>query len=45
MKDRKTKQLVVYTGIFFEPQQAVAEQFEIQQRLPQEAARGATPDE
>ncbi len=45
MKDRKTKQLLDYTGIFFELQQAIAEQFKIRQRLMQEAAHVATPDE
>ncbi len=45
MKDRKTKQLVDYTGIFLELQQAVAEQYKIQQRLMQEEAHVATPDE
>lgn len=34
-----------YTGIFFEPQQEIAEQYRIQQRLIQEAAHVATPDE
>jgi hypothetical protein len=45
MKDRKTKQLVDYVGIFFELQQAIAEQCKIQQRLLQEGAHVATPDE
>ncbi|MDH4209514.1 MAG: hypothetical protein OEV76_11615 [Anaerolineae bacterium] len=45
MKDRNTKQLVDYTGIFFDLQRAIAEQYKIQQRLLQEGAHVATPDE
>lgn len=45
MKDGKTKQLVDYIGICFELQQAIAEQYKIQQRLLQEAADVAMPDE
>jgi hypothetical protein len=44
MKHRKTRQLVDYASIFSKLQQAIAEQYKIQQRLLQEAAHVATSD-
>jgi predicted methyltransferase len=45
MADNKTKRLLDYNGLFLELQQAIVEEYKIEQRLLQEEERVETADE